>query len=82
MTQHDIYIALAEENLTQLAREDTVLVHTHISALLMITEGLDIKSQQYVCLLSPHDSVTHLIKTELDSNQIVVCWMPPPLLFN
>ena len=46
--QHSVHLALVEEDAAQVAREDTVQVHTHISASLMIAEGLDIESQQYI----------------------------------
>ena len=48
ITQHGVRLALAEEDAAYLAREDTVQVHTRISASLMIAEGLGIESQQYV----------------------------------
>ena len=46
--QHSVRLALVEEDAAYLAREDTVQVHTRISASLMIAEGLGIESQQYV----------------------------------
>jgi hypothetical protein len=46
VTQHDVRLALAEEDAKEIAQGDRVTVHDDISPAMLIASGIDIEAQQ------------------------------------
>lgn len=52
VTQHDVRLALAEEDTTYFQREDATPVYDDVTPGILISSGIELEAQQYV-LISP-----------------------------
>lgn len=46
ISQHAVWLALAEEDAAELARDEAVAIHDDISPAMLIASGIDLETQQ------------------------------------
>jgi len=46
ITQHAVWLALAEEDAAELAQDEAVAIHDDISPAMLIASGIDLETQQ------------------------------------